>query len=180
MAFAIIRDGAPEEIFQGQPFTTTQFLVTTDEEAAWSFSPIGTIIDHPLSHADIALAHYGVDDRVRFCIHAFDLPVPPAGKRLETYGLTIVSGVVVAAGVFSDPEVPAEVSRLQAKQALRQAGKLADVETAIAAASDEVKIYWSDASSFHRDHPTLATMTATLAMSSAEVDDLFRAAAAIT
>lgn len=180
MPFAIIRDGAPVKVFPGVPFVSTQLKITTEEEAAWSMSPIGSVITAEHSHSAAALDVYGPDDLARFCIHTYARPVAPEGKLLMSYDLSIDMGVIVATGVFAFPAVPAEVSRLQAKQALRIAGKLSDVETAVAGASDEVKIYWAEASSFHRDHPVLLSMTEELGMSPSDVDALFTAAAAIT
>lgn len=180
MPYAVIVDGDPREVFAGQPFKTSQMRITTEAEAAWALVPIGTVIDHPLSHPANALAAYGAEDRDRYLIHSFSVPATPDGKVRTGYTLSRDGETVVADATFTDPPVPAEVSRMQAKQALRIAGKLDAVETAVADASDEVKIYWADASSFHRDHPTLQALATALQMTSDEVDDLFRAAAAIT
>jgi hypothetical protein len=180
MAFAIIHNGAPEEIFGGQAFVSYQLKVTTEEEAAWSLSPIGSTIAAEISHSPGALAAYSADDRARFCIHSYTHPVPPDGKLLASYALSVEGDSITATGVFIDPPVPPEVSRMQAKQALRAAGKLAAVQTAIEAGSEELQIYWADAPSFHRDHPSLLAMAEALSMTSDEVDALFRAAAAIT
>lgn len=180
MPFAIIRAEVPVKVFPGVPFVSSQLKILTDDEAAWAMSPVGSIIDADRSHSAAALDAYTADDRARFCIHSYAHPVPPQGQVLMSYTLALDGDSIVATGVFSVPPVPQEVSRLQAKQALRAGGKLTDVETAIAGASDEVKIYWADASMFHRDHPTLLAMATALGMSSDEVDALFRAAAAIT
>lgn len=180
MAFAIIVDGQPVEIISGQPFTSTQFKITTDDEAAWSFEPIGTVIDKEVGHGGTALDAWDDADRARYCVHTFALPVAPDGKHLTGYTLTLDGDSIVATGVFAGPIVPPEVSRLQAKQALRIAGELAAVETAIAAGSEEVQIYWADASMFHRNHPTLLAMSAALSMSPDDVDTLFIAASQIT
>lgn len=180
MPYAIIRDGVPVKVFPGVPFTSTQQKIMTAEEAAWSFSPIGSVIDAERSHSAAALEHYTAEDRARFGIHTYAHPLPPPGQLLIGYTLDLEGDSIVATGEFGPPPVPSEVFRVQAKQALRIAGKLADVETAIAAASDEVKIYWADAPSFHRTHPTLLAMATALGMTSDEVDTLFRAAAQIT
>lgn len=180
MAFAIIDNGEPVGVIAGAPFTSTQFKVTTAQEAAWALVPVGSVIERAYTHPANALEAWDADDRARYCVHSFALPVPPEGKLLISYVLSLEGDTIVATGEFGDPPVPAEVSRLQAKQALRIAGKLDAVETAVADASDEVKIYWADASSFHRDHPTLQALAAALQMTSDEVDDLFRAAHAIT
>lgn len=180
MAYAIIVDGAPVEVPTGVPFWTSQLKITTPEEAAWSGWPIGSVIDKVYNHSAEALANFTDDDRARYAIHTFALPAPPAGKVLAAYTLALDGDSIVVTPTFADPPVPAQVSRLQAKQALRIAGNLDAVETAIAAASKEVQIYWADAPIFHRDHPTLLSMATAVQMSSDQVDALFRAAILIT
>ncbi len=77
--------------------------------------------------------------------------------------------------------IPTEVSRLQARLALLAAGKLDEIEAAIAAAADRtLAIYWQDTSHFHRDHPRLLALATSLGMSPAEVDALFLAASEIS
>lgn len=77
-------------------------------------------------------------------------------------------------------DVPARVSRLQAKQALLAAGLLATVDTAVASAAPEVQVYWAEASHFHRDHPVLEAMRLGLGWTNEALDDLFIAAGAIS
>lgn len=75
--------------------------------------------------------------------------------------------------------VPYSVTPFQAKAALLQAGLLDTVKAAIAAASPIAQLAWSDATEFTRDSPTIAALSAQLGLSSAQVDALFVAAAAI-
>lgn len=75
--------------------------------------------------------------------------------------------------------VPASVSRFQAKAALAQAGLLDEVEAIIAQADATTKLAWSDALQFERASPTIASLSAALNLTSAQVDDLFRQAATI-
>lgn len=75
--------------------------------------------------------------------------------------------------------VPQIVTRRQAKRALLAAGLLSTVETAVSGASAEVQIDWADALEFRRDNPTIAALAAALGLTSAQVDDLFRAAATL-
>lgn len=77
-------------------------------------------------------------------------------------------------------DVPARVSRLQAKQALLAAELLETVEAAVAGASAEVRVYWAEASHFHRDHPVIEAMRVALGWSAAELDALFVAAAGVS
>jgi hypothetical protein len=90
----------------------------------------------------------------------------------------------VAAGNTPDPYlapvvVPFNVTPFQAKAALLAAGLLPAVEAAIAAASPIAQLAWTDATGFTRDSPTIAALSAQLGLTSAQVDDLFIAAASI-
>jgi hypothetical protein len=78
------------------------------------------------------------------------------------------------------PSVPQDVSRRNAKLALLAAGKLSDVETAVAAADQSTQIYWSDSTEFHRTHPILLAIAEAISLTSDEIDALFVAAAAIS
>lgn len=75
--------------------------------------------------------------------------------------------------------VPPSVTRLQAKAALLQAGRLAQVEGLIANSDPMVQLAWNEASEFQRDSPTIATLAALVGMSQTEIDNLFIAAATI-
>lgn len=77
------------------------------------------------------------------------------------------------------PPVPGVVSRFQARAALHNAGLLAGVEAAVAAADPFTQIAWADATEFRRDSPTIAALAVALGMTGAQLDDLFRAAALI-
>lgn len=82
------------------------------------------------------------------------------------------------------PSVPAFVSRAQGKAALIQAGKWADVLAFVGAISDPTEqalaeVALNDTQTWRRDSPFLASATAALGLSAAEVDDLFIAAAKI-
>lgn len=75
--------------------------------------------------------------------------------------------------------IPFSVTPFQAKAALLVAGLLPAVEAAIAAAAPIAQLAWSDATAFTRDSPTIAALSAQLGLTSAQVDDLFIAAASI-
>ena len=75
--------------------------------------------------------------------------------------------------------VPFTVTPFQAKAALLGAGLLDAVKAAVLAAPPIVQLAWSDATAFTRDSPTIAALSAQLGLSSAQVDALFVAAAAI-
>lgn len=73
--------------------------------------------------------------------------------------------------------VPQEITRFQAKAALRAAGLLAQVQAAMNnPATDEfARLAWTEAPVFLRTSPTLLAMAAALGLSEAQLDDLFRA-----
>lgn len=77
-------------------------------------------------------------------------------------------------------QIPQSVTRFQARGALLLAGLLDDVETAMAACSDEMaKLAWQYAQEFKRDSPTIAVMATAIGIDDAKLDDLFRVAVGI-
>lgn len=78
-------------------------------------------------------------------------------------------------------EVPAKVSRFQARAALLGAGLLEQVETLMRApeTTARTRLAWQDAQEFRRDSPTVADMAVSLGLTDAELDDLFIAAVQI-
>lgn len=80
--------------------------------------------------------------------------------------------------------VPQSVTRRQARQALLLAGKLASVQPAIDAIADAterglMQIWWDDSRDFERTNAALISMATTLALSSAQIDQLFITAATL-
>lgn len=76
--------------------------------------------------------------------------------------------------------VPTEVSRLQGKEALAQAGLLDDVEVFIAASGDAfLARAWADAQVFRRASTLVQGLGAVLGLTADQLDDLFRFAATI-
>jgi hypothetical protein len=81
----------------------------------------------------------------------------------------------------SRPRPPLVVSRFQAKAALLAAGKLDQVEAAVAQSGDAVlKLAWAEAVEFRRDSPAVAAIAAGLGLDAAAVDALFAQAAGIS
>lgn len=76
------------------------------------------------------------------------------------------------------PPVPAEVSKLRLKRALRAEGLEPAFKAALAAASVEVQEDWADAAAIERADPLVTTFAGALGLTNEQVDDLFRAAAA--
>lgn len=84
-----------------------------------------------------------------------------------------------AAAANAPPPVPQSVTPRQARLALLGAGLLDAVNAAVAAASAQAQIDWNYALEIRRDNALIAGMAATLGLTSAQIDDLFRAAAAL-
>ncbi|MFD1189761.1 hypothetical protein [Phenylobacterium conjunctum] len=173
--------GLPIAIPPAGPATTWWVIVADEQEVAWSFTPVGDRAPFEVNHPAGQAQAYDAETRARFCIQEVAMADAPAGKRVASHGLTLEDGVIVAHPTFEPmPPTPIlPVSRMQAKLALNAAGLLEDVEAAVASASREVQIYWTEVSELHRDHSILIEMTDALGWTSEQVDDLFRAAAAI-
>lgn len=75
-----------------------------------------------------------------------------------------------------DPEpviIPAEISSIQAKLAIADAGLMAPVEAFVAALSARDKIYWDCADTFARTHPLIEQARMALGMTHEDIDNLF-------
>lgn len=96
-------------------------------------------------------------------------------------GWSYAGGDVVAPEVVAP--VPAEVTMRQARLALLAAGKLAAVEAAIDAMAEPTRtgarIEWEYSNALQRDNALVAALGPALGLSTNDVDNLFRAAAAI-
>lgn len=68
----------------------------------------------------------------------------------------------------------------QGRMALSDAGLLANVETAVAAADEKTKVAWEYALEWKRSSPLIATLATALNMTEIQIDDLFKNAATIT
>lgn len=78
------------------------------------------------------------------------------------------------------PAVPAQVALWQARAVLDQMGLLATVNAAVAASeSPALRAVWEYGNVITRDSPGLAALAEALGLTDAQVDDLFRAAAAL-
>lgn len=76
--------------------------------------------------------------------------------------------------------VPPSVTIAQARVAIRRAGLFGAVDAACKAAGGEVLDAWEYSNTVSRDSALVASMSASLALTSAQVDALFTQAAAIT
>jgi hypothetical protein len=75
--------------------------------------------------------------------------------------------------------VPTSVSPFQARKALRHQGMLAQVQTAIAVADEDMQDAWEYATSFDRNSPFVLGMTQGLGWTDEMVDNLFILAASL-
>lgn len=109
-------------------------------------------------------------------------------SSIERFGFTLddfpgVSAPELPEYVVPPVAVPTAITMRQARLALLGAGLLAQVNAAIAAmsgdAGEAARIEWEYAQEVRRDSPLLGALTPALGMSSAQVDALFEAAAAL-
>lgn len=143
-------------------------------EIAGPFSVGG--LQYPYNWPDLATSQ----ERAARGIKQISEPVAPAaGLAITGQTLSDVNGTP-ARNWVTQAAVPQVVSRLQAKLALAASGQLDTVETAVAAASRNVQIYWAEADPIHRTHPVLEAMRLALGWTSGAVDQLFVAASQIT
>jgi hypothetical protein len=79
------------------------------------------------------------------------------------------------------PSIPQSVSRFQARAALHLSGLLETVEAMMAAPETPAlaKLAWADAQEFKRNSPSLLGIAGALALTDAQLDDLFTTAAGI-
>jgi hypothetical protein len=91
-------------------------------------------------------------------------------------------------GEFARPAVvvpvPQSVTRRQARQALRLAGLLGSVQAAIDSIPDDLQrdlaqIEWDDSQEFQRHRPLLIALATQMELTSEQLDNLFRTAAAL-
>ena len=76
--------------------------------------------------------------------------------------------------------VPQEVSRFQAKEALRQAGLLDQADAAVAASGNAtLQNAWANANTFKRNSPGINALAPSIGLDDAGLDALFIAAAGI-
>lgn len=107
------------------------------------------------------------------------IPANPSNTDYAVYQTWLANGNTPTPYVAPPAGIPQVVTPFQAKAALLQAGLLNTVKAAIASAPAITQLAWSDATEFTRDSPTIATMAGALGLTSAQVDALFVAAAAI-
>lgn len=150
-------DGSSMDLTAGEDFVTSKQRIDTDHEATDASLPIGSYIACQVQHVYADLAGY--DDAL-----------------LGRWGIT--------RSTVADPPapVPASISILRAQLTLDSAGLLDDVETYMANPSTPKahKIFWAKTDLIWRDSEVTTAIATLLGLTSGQLDDLFRAAAALT
>ncbi|MGF3026746.1 hypothetical protein ACQVP2_28495 [Methylobacterium aquaticum] len=115
-----------------------------------------------------------------------DLYTPQFAGALVACGPSVRPGDLYDAGTRAFAPAPAppagpvpDVTSAQAKIALIRAGHMPAVRTAVAQASEEVQVWFSDAQTWQRTNPYVAAIGAGLGLTDTAIDALFRDAAAI-
>ena len=107
------------------------------------------------------------------------------GSRHEitARGVALPEGALDAEPPPPPPPIPSSVTMRQARLALLGAGLLAQVDAAVAtipgAAGDAARIEWEYALSVERESPLVASLTAVLGLTDAQLDALFTTAAGL-
>lgn len=111
------------------------------------------------------------------------IPLDSANADYVTYLAWVDEGN--AAEPYEPPSlgVPLSVTKRQAKQALLLAGKLAEVEAALAGMpgleGELARIEWNDSQTVERERPLTQQLGAAIGLSDAEIDQLFISAATL-
>jgi hypothetical protein len=98
------------------------------------------------------------------------------GAAWTVRGLTVEEA---ALWPLRPPPVPATVTRVQLRLALATRGLLDIVDSAVSLSGDMEMVERWGAASMERDSPHLADMAAALGLTEGDIDDIFRAAAAL-
>lgn len=135
-----------------------------------------------VNHPPGAITLYSDADLERYGIARLTVSSPPSGKVLGSYVLSVTDGVISGEPIWIDAPpapVPLSVPAVNGKLALAQAGLLPTIKTMMAGADDATQIWWDASTEFQRSHPMVIGIGTALGLTSAQIDDLFRAAAGI-
>ncbi len=108
-------------------------------------------------------------------------PTPGAGGQAWVRGWQVVDLTPAEIAAIAKAKVPASVTMRQGRLALLAAGKLAQVDAAIASLPEPQKsgalIEWNYSNELQRNNAFVATLGGALGLTEAQVDQLFIAAA---
>ena len=157
MHHAIIQSGAPVEVSGG--FTDNA----------------GT--KHPAN----VLTRWTQAELAAIDVHPIVEPPIPEGKVATGSALEWDGETVTRFWQLEDyvAPVPASVSPLQIRKALRQMEIKASIDAYLATQDDETQESWEYAVQIDRDNPLIAAAAAELEKTEADIDDLFRLAATL-
>lgn len=123
--------------------------------------------------------YYYADADQTLIYRASDGAFIPVDTKNARYQEIIASGAEIAPYVPPPEPVPSVVSMFQARAVLMAAGLYETVDAAMQQAGGVNLIAWEYATEVRRDSPLVQAMAAELNLSSEQVDELFRQAAAI-
>lgn len=107
------------------------------------------------------------------------IPSDPGNRHWQMVQAAIAAGASVSVEQVAEP-IPQEVSRFQAKEALRQAGLLDQADAAVAASNNPtLQNAWANANTFKRSSPGINALAPAIGLDDAGLDALFIAAAGI-
>lgn len=105
--------------------------------------------------------------------------VPPEIEDQVRVGWQLTEAGAIVAPAAPAPEVPASVTKRQARLALLGAGLLDTVEALVAQQPAAVRITWADATEWRRDDAILQQLATALELDGAAIDALFITAATL-
>lgn len=128
-----------------------------------------------------AVINNGVVDNIIIVNSLSDAPGLVAADDTAAIGDSYANGVFTKP--YTPPLIPSVVTMRQARLALLAAGRLPTVNSAIAAMAgtdgDAARIEWEYAATVSRNSPLVSNLAGALALSAAQLDTLFTAAAAL-
>ena len=117
------------------------------------------------------------------------VPFSASASDTEAHGRALFASAVagdfgpIAAYVEPPATIPTVVTMRQARLAMLDAGILTSVSDALSAmtgpAGEAARIEWEYAAELKRDHPLVASLSAALGLTSAQLDGLFTVAAGL-
>lgn len=107
----------------------------------------------------------------------------PDAACLENEDLTIKPGYLLEEGDFVPPvvipQVPANVTPRQIRQAMSRIGLRATVEAAVAASDQDIKDWWEFSTTFERNRPQVLMMATALGKTAEDLDNLWLLASSL-
>lgn len=157
-----------------------KFYFTIDDDGA--ARQVTGHFHHTVDGVDVVtsfqtLISWSDEERLAVGVHTVEVPQTPEGQRFADWAVRVVDGAVVLDAVY-EKDVPAEVTRRQARLELHARGKLAALEAVVAGGGDmDITINYEDAATWRRVSPFVAQLAAVLQLTNDQVDDMFVSAA---